>query len=751
MALRDLFVAVGFNGGKAIGGLQEVNKAADKTKNNLIGIGKEFKSLGESMGKVGKNMTTKITAPLLGMGAAGTKTFIEMEDAFSGVKKTVEGTPEQLAGIKREMDRISTTDLAVPRKELYGIAETAGQLGVETEGILGFSEAIAKMGRITDLTYEQGAEQSARFSNIMGTNIKDIDRLGSTIVHLDKNLATSASEILSFGMRLAGAGKQAKMSEADVLGIAGALASVGINAESGGTAFSKVILDMSGAVQKGGVDLELYGAIAGTTGAKFKQAFEKDAAGAVAMFIEGLGRLQKRGANVTEVIEEMGFKDFRVADALRRAAGSSDLFKESILAGNKAWEENIALNDTFRERTDNTLGKIDIAKNKISLAFEDIGAAFKENLGSGIKIVGNVADWFTGLDKSQQKFIVKIGTMVAAIGPALLIGSKLMKGISSITTGFSSLSKFAGDASFAFQAVKGGAATLAEGLGFLLGPTGIAIAAIGGLVVAGILLYRNWDKIKAGAGELCESISAKFQAWFPHIQTIWENLVAGIDFGLGILKAGFQIAFPFIRNIVLVTIDTIVGVVGGLLRTLSGVTEFIAGVFTGDWERAWAGVKDVFGGIWDGISSIAKGAINNVIGFINAGIENINKLKVPDWVPGIGGKGINIGKIPYLATGTNFFPGGQAIVGEKGPELITMPRGSRVDTNTALRNITPETTQNNQQYSSGTFAPQINISIEGDASIKEQIPDIKKEVEKTLYPLLEEYWAQMRIKRPSMI
>lgn len=685
MSLRDLFVAVGFNGGMAIGGLQEVNKAADDTKANLIEVGKQFDSLGKGMEKVGKGLMTKVTMPLVGAGIAGVKTFIDMEDAFSGVKKTVEGTPEQLAEIKKELDNLSTTDLPTPRKALYSIAEIAGQLGVERENIVGFSEAVAKIGRVTDMGYDQGSEELARFSNIMGTNIEDIDRMGSTIVHLDKHMATSASQITSLGMRLAAAGKQAGMTEADVFGIAGTLSSVGVNAEAGGTAFSKVILDMTGAVKKGGTDLEVYGAIAGVTGEQFKEAFEKDAAGGVAMFIEGLGQLQKEGVNITEVIEDMGFADFRVADALRRAAGSSDMFKGAILAGNKAWEENIELNKTFEERTDNTLAKIDIAKNKISLAFENIGNSMKVNVGAGIKTIGNLADWFNNLSDSQQDTIVKVGMFAAAIGPAIFIGGKLFQGISSLITGFNTVSAFAGKAAFAFKAVTGGAATLAEGLTFLLGPAGLVIAIIGAVVVAGVLLYKNWDKICGFAHNLKETVVTKFT-----------------ELGAGALNA---------------------------------FDEFKTGL----------------GDIWTGIKGIFKEGVNFGIDKINLLIGGLNNLKVPDWVPIVGGKGLNIKPIKGFATGTNFFPGGQAIVGERGPERVILPRGSKIEPNSALRNITPESTLNNKSYSvHEVFNPQIIVNIDGNASVKEQMPDIKKEVEKALYPLLEEYWARMRIKRPAM-
>lgn len=124
-------------------------------------------------------------------------------------------------------------------------------------------------------------------------------------------------------------------------------------------------------------------------------------------------------------------------------------------------------------------------------------------------------------------------------------------------------------------------------------------------------------------------------------------------------------------------------------RIFDGVIDFIRGVFTGDWERAWKGVQNIFGGIFDGLVALAKAPINMVIGILNGAIGGINKLiqglnkirfDVPDWVPGLGGKsfGINIGtigKIPYLAKG-GVLSRGSAIVGEAGPELLTM-MGSR--------------------------------------------------------------------------
>lgn len=97
-------------------------------------------------------------------------------------------------------------------------------------------------------------------------------------------------------------------------------------------------------------------------------------------------------------------------------------------------------------------------------------------------------------------------------------------------------------------------------------------------------------------------------------------------------------------------------------------------MFTGDWSRAWQGIVDIFGGIFEGITAVAKAPINAMITLINGFLGGLNNIKIPKWVPGVGGKGFSIAKIPYLAEGGHMI-NGQAIVGEAGPELLTAKNG----------------------------------------------------------------------------
>src|SRR5699024_9148449 len=176
-------------------------------------------------------------------------------------------------------------------------------------------------------------------------------------------------------LRLAGAGTQIGMTEDEILSFSGALSSVGIRAEAGGSAFSKVMINMQLAAEQGGEDLENIATVAGMSADEFKDAFEKDSANAMITFIEGLASAEERGLSAIGILDEMGISEVRMRDALLRAAGASDIFSESLEIGSKAWEENIALTDEVEKRYETTASQLKILWNRIREVGMTLGEA----------------------------------------------------------------------------------------------------------------------------------------------------------------------------------------------------------------------------------------------------------------------------------------------------------------------------------------------------------------------------------------
>ncbi|MCS5459740.1 hypothetical protein NWO28_14480 [Enterococcus faecalis] len=207
-------------------------------------------------------------------------------------------------------------------------------------------------------------------------------------------------------------------------------------------------------------------------------------------------------------------------------------------------------------------------------------------------------------------------------------------------------------------------------IAFIASPIGLVIAAVAAWVAAIVVAYNK-------IGWFRDFINTSFK--------VIKDIVVGV---FNVLKDTTKSTFDFITGFIGGAMDGAAKIIGDYVneikRIFGGIVDFVTGVFTGDWSRAWQGVVDIFGGIFEGIAAVAKAPINAMITLINGFIGGLNNIKIPKWVPGIGGKGFHIGKIPYLAEGGTIL-NGQAIVGEAGPELLTAKNGK-----TTVTPLSPE-------------------------------------------------------------
>ena len=213
-------------------------------------------------------------------------------------------------------------------------------------------------------------------------------------------------------------------------------------------------------------------------------------------------------------------------------------------------------------------------------------------------------------------------------------------------------------------------------------------------------LKKVWDSIVKPVWDALmnaiKQVWGVFQEYMPEIQRIVDEVFGMIQsLWESVLKPALDAIGSFIQNVLLpiwntvftygilpvveTVFQTIIGLWDNSLKPIfQGIIDFLGGVFTGDWERIWNGLSGIFGGIWDGMKELAKAPLNFIINMLNKVIDGLNQVQVPDWVPLVGGKGINIPNIPTLWKGTNFTIGGPTLVGEQGPELVNMPRGASV-------------------------------------------------------------------------
>ena len=500
----------------------EISKPLKNVKNNMESLKKSTAKFNDNLKTVSKTSAQAGIAITAGVGSAialCTKSAIEFESAFAGVKKTVEETANtSFADLEKGLKDLSNV-MPQSASDLASIAESAGQLGIETDNILKFTETMAMLGDATNLGSEEAATSFARFANIVGMSQDNFDRLGSTVVALGNNLATTESEITNMAMRLAGAGTQIGLTESQILSFAGALSSVGIEAEAGGTAFSKVMSSMQLAVETGNDSLKDFAKVAGKSTKEFQKAFKNNASKAIMEFLEGLSDTERLGKSTTAILSEMGIEEVRLSDALKRASNATDVFNNALDIGSKAWEENIALTKEAGERYKTTESQLAIMKNQISNAFGEIGQSFLPILQDITNKVGEVANAFSNLDPTLQENVAKFMLLTAGIGAVLLVIGLLAPIVTGITMVIQALGVICGVVAAAFA--------------FICTPVGAVMAAMVALTAVVVLVRDNWGKSMSQLKTDCKNAIDNIISWWKNFTSI---ITAPIKAGIEIVK-----------------------------------------------------------------------------------------------------------------------------------------------------------------------------------------------------------------------
>lgn len=484
-----------------------------------------------------------------------TKQAMDFESAFAGVQKTFPGTQEELAKTRQEIRELAK-EIPTTTTELSSIAENAGQLGIQAGSIMSFTRTIADLGESTNLTGEEAAQTLAKFANITKMDQAKFGNLGSSIVRLGNEFATTERDIAAMAMRLAGAGSQVGMSEADILGLSTALSSVGIEAEMGGSAISKVMINMAVAsemgleevqklekatgmsrrqlellasnnskdfkgladsigmtaeemnkIVKSGKNLENFSAIAGMTADEFKKAFQEDAVGALGHFINGLGTAEEKGSSAIEMLDEMGISEVRLRDSLLRAGNANELFAKSIKSSNEAWDENVALTNEANLRYETTESKVQIMKNKLNDVAISLGEKVLPHVIKFTEWLGEMTEKFNSLSPEVQGFIIKALGITAVAAPLLGVVGKISKGFGSLLGTIGSVGRSIGLFQSAAAAGTTGLSTIAGGTASAsAGMAGLS-AGFGGAVVAAAPFVLGTAAVAAGAYAIYDTLS----------------------------------------------------------------------------------------------------------------------------------------------------------------------------------------------------------------------------------------------------
>lgn len=381
-------------------------KAVDSTfANGLKNASKGFDGLSNAAEKAfnkTKNAAKTAVAVITAVSLATSAVGMNFESSFAGVKKTTDATVQQYEEIRRGIIDM-TNVLPASASNIAEVAEAAGQLGIERDNLLSFSRVMIDLGESTNLSATDAASALAKFANITSMATDKYSNLGSVIVDLGNNFATTESDIVEMATRLAASGELAGLSEPQIMALSAAMSSVGIEAEAGGSAMSKLLKMMQVAVETGNGQLKEFASVAGMTGNQFKEAFQKDAVTGLSAFIDGLNDTERNGKSAIVLLDEMDIKEVRLSNTILSLANANSVMSNAITTANEAWEENTALANEANQRYETTESKLKILGNKFSQAGIEIYDSAKGTMREGLQVATNAMDGFlTSLTNSSD-------------------------------------------------------------------------------------------------------------------------------------------------------------------------------------------------------------------------------------------------------------------------------------------------------------------------------------------------------------
>ncbi len=452
--------------------LSQANASAQRSVNAFNRAGKQIEDIQTRLGKggialaaAGRRISLFMSTTFGALGYLGIKAGADFEAGFTGVRKTVNATEIEFSQLRDEFKQLAT-EVPIAIEEMLKVGEIAGQLGVQTSKIKDFTKVIAMLGVSTNLAGEEAATTLAKFSNITQMPQGQFSNLASALValgngsqiagmateELGRGSAATERDIAAMALRLAGAGTTIGMTVPQILGMATALSSVGLEAELGGTAMSRLFLEMQESVATGAENLIIFANTAGQTVEQFSEIFRTDATQAVMAFIKGLKNLDPESRVVA--IKEMGVEGIRLTDVLLRASNASELLERTQISAGQAFEQNTALAEEATKKFKDFWSQTTLLKNELKLLGEDAFKVVETHLRDSVQSIKEVSVWLRSMDSGTKVVGIALLGFAAILGPILVLLGNLIWSTGQVIRVFTAL-KTASFGLAIFQSVNG--------------------------------------------------------------------------------------------------------------------------------------------------------------------------------------------------------------------------------------------------------------------------------------------------------
>lgn len=641
MAIGNILVRVGANISDYEDKMRRVGKIMDMSMTETTYA---MQRTGNTIAKIGTVIATSTAGAIGGATALAAK----YEQSFAEVKKVLEGTPEQFEALSGSI-RNMAKELPMSVYELTELAAAAGRLGVPIEQVERFTRVTADLGVTTNMAAADAAEAFARFANIMDMPLDQVDRLGSTVVELGNNLATSEREIVNMGLRMAGVGRTIGLTEAEVMSLAGAISATGIRAEAGGSAFTRTMNIINTAVGEGSEAVEGFAKVANMSSEDFIKAWGDSPAEALADFVEGLRKISDEGGNTASVLNDLDIKGVYNHDLMNRMAGASEMVRESLEMGNRAWKENTALQDEANVRYETFISKLEVLKNRfvdmgivIGDVFKDVFSQIIDKMDPVLVFLEDLVQKFAESSDGFKQFVAIAALLTPVAGVFMVIAGLVITFTAKLVEAYRVFKTIGPLVRIAGSVVKG--------LGVAFSIVGLKVLAVVAIIAGAVyLIIKYWEPIKeffVGLWDyvsevsiaVWEGIKAAWQASVEFLKGVWQGVS---EFFVNLWNSITETAsniWEAVVNAWMTHVNFMMDMFGPLFDYFSNLWTTIVDNAKMIWETLvstlstiWDNIKTIAGSAWEIIKNVILGPILLLIDLARGDFENFNKDLIAIW------------------------------------------------------------------------------------------------------------------------
>lgn len=592
-------------------GLKDAQSTLSEFTNQSNNAGTRFEALGSSLKTVGRTITTAVSLPLLALGAGAIKTASDFEASMSKVSALSGATGKDLERLEAKAKEMGATTKfsatesadALSYMALAGwdteqsISALPGVLDLAASSEMGLAEA---SDLVTDYlsAFQEEADQAGRMADVLAYAQANSNTTTQQLGEAFKNCAVNAN---SFGLDIE-----------QTTALLGKLADQGLKGSEAGTALNAVFRDMSSKMKDGAIAI-------GDTNVKIT-----DANGNFKSMAEIVEGVQKATDGLSESEKMVALQSTFTADSIKAMGILMNTGADDIEAfTNELYNAEGSASKMASTMQDNLKGSIDNMKSAFEGLLITIGQRLIPIFQNLVEGITNVFTWFNNLNPAIQNVIIGVGGFLAILGPLLLIVGNVIIFIVKLSTSISALVTF-------FSAGGAGAGLLSAAIGALSGPIGIAIAAITALIAVGVLLYNNWDTIKAKCSEVWNSIKETVTTVWNNIKTstleIWNNITSALSSTWNAIKTVATTVWNAIKSVIQTVWNTIKSIVTAGVNAVKSVVTTVFNAVKSVVTTIWNSIKTVIQTAWNGIKSVVSTGANLVKSTISSVFSTLTNI-----------------------------------------------------------------------------------------------------------------------------